>query len=313
VVIHEGTANGTNAIDGTPAVPWDGPIIGIAHALGDTTVDAIVAGHTHRVSNLMAGNILVTEGINAGASYSVLQLMVEDGDVTWAGGATRIAKDIGVTPRADVQAIVDEANADTAVLRNKVIGTQSIDIRRDLNRLKESAMGNLVADSMRAKYPGVDAAITNSGGLRADILSAPPSASEQPGEITWGEVFVVLPFGNRTVILTLLTISADRATRLPLPPCLSGVVGGPSYSPEDRSSIGRDTDRPDVSKDIKLDGGTQGWPEASTYAARSPTRRRTSGWRGTSGPPRSTARAGAAPAARSSTSRSCSRASTRPP
>jgi hypothetical protein len=89
VVIHEGTANGTNAIDGTPAVPWDGPIIGIAHALGDTTVDAIVAGHIHRVSNLMVGNILVTEGINAGASCLVLQLMVEDGDVTWAGGHGR--------------------------------------------------------------------------------------------------------------------------------------------------------------------------------------------------------------------------------
>ena len=153
VLIHEGTANGTNAIDGTAAVPWDGPIATIAQALGDTTVDAIVAGHTHRVSNLMVGDILVTEGINAGASYSVLQLMVERGDVTWAGGATRIAKDIGVTPRADVQAIVDTANAETAVLRNKVIGTQIADIKRDLTRLNESQMGDFVADAMRRKYP----------------------------------------------------------------------------------------------------------------------------------------------------------------
>ena len=61
------------------------------------------SGHTHRVSNLMLGNILITEGINAGASYSVLQLMVQGGDVEWAGGATRIAKTIGVTPRADVR------------------------------------------------------------------------------------------------------------------------------------------------------------------------------------------------------------------
>jgi 2',3'-cyclic-nucleotide 2'-phosphodiesterase (5'-nucleotidase family) len=64
-------------------------------------------------------------------------------------------------------------------------------------------MGNLVADAMRTKYPGVDAALTNSGGLRADILISPPSTGEQPGEITWGEVFAVLPFGNRTVIETL--------------------------------------------------------------------------------------------------------------
>ena len=42
-----------------------------------------------------------------------------------------MAKNIGVAPRADVKAIVDDANAQTAVLRNQVIGTQSIDIRRD--------------------------------------------------------------------------------------------------------------------------------------------------------------------------------------
>jgi 2',3'-cyclic-nucleotide 2'-phosphodiesterase (5'-nucleotidase family) len=99
--------------------------------------------------------------------------------------------------------VVDQANADTAVLRNQVIGTQSIDIRRAPTRLFESAMGNMVADAMRLAYPGVDAALTNSGGLRADLLVTPPSAGEADGEITWGEVFSVLPFGNRTVILTL--------------------------------------------------------------------------------------------------------------
>jgi 2',3'-cyclic-nucleotide 2'-phosphodiesterase (5'-nucleotidase family) len=203
VVIHQGTNVGTNTLGNTPGTPWVGPIIDIANALQSTTVDAMIVGHTHRVSNLMVGDILVTEGINAGASYSVLQLMVKGGDVAWAGGATRVAKDLGVTPRADVQAIVDKANADTAVLRNKVIGTQSVDILRDSTRLHESNMGNMVADAMRAKYPGVEAAYTNSGGLRQDIRISPPSAGEAAGEITWGEVFAVLPFGNRTVIETL--------------------------------------------------------------------------------------------------------------
>ena len=56
---------------------------------------------------------------------------------------------------------------------------------------------------MLLKYPGIDAAYTNSGGLRADLLVSPPTAGELPGEITWGEMFAVLPFGNRTVIFTL--------------------------------------------------------------------------------------------------------------
>ena len=93
--------------------------------------------------------------------------MVRGGDVAWAGGATRVAKNLGVTGRADVKAIVDDANAQTAVLRNQVIGTQQFDIKRAPTRLFESAMGNMVADAMREKYPGVDAALTNSGGLRA--------------------------------------------------------------------------------------------------------------------------------------------------
>ena len=126
----------------------------------------------------MVGRIPVVEGFNAGASYSVAQLMLRGGDVAWAGTATRLAKNLGVAARADVQAIVDAANAETAVLRNEVIGTQSGDIRRDPTRLSESAMGNLVADAMRARYPGVDAALTNSGGLRADLPSTPPSAGE---------------------------------------------------------------------------------------------------------------------------------------
>ncbi|MHB8856501.1 MAG: 5'-nucleotidase C-terminal domain-containing protein [Bellilinea sp.] len=203
VVIHEGTALGANAIDGNLAVDWAGPIVDIAEDLQDTTVDMILAGHTHKVSNLMVGNILVTEGLNAGATYSVAQLMVTGGDVVWAGGANRTAWTLGVAQDPAVQAIVDAANAETAVLRNQVIGTQSVDIKRDPTRLNESAMGNMVTDAMLEKYPGIDAAYTNSGGLRADLNMSPPSAGEAVGEITWGEVFSVLPFGNRTVIFTL--------------------------------------------------------------------------------------------------------------
>ena len=211
VLIHEGSAVGRNAVDGNPAIPWDGPILTIAQGIQDTSVDVILAGHTHRISNMMVGRILVAEGLNAGGSYSVVQLVVNSKDVEWAGAATRVAKNIGVPKRSDVQAIVDDANAQTAILRNQVIGTQAFDILRAPNRLFESAMGNMVADAMRLKYPGVDAAITNSGGLRQDLFCAPPSAGEQNCEVTWGEMFSVLPFGNRTVILTLTGAQLEQA------------------------------------------------------------------------------------------------------
>jgi 2',3'-cyclic-nucleotide 2'-phosphodiesterase (5'-nucleotidase family) len=178
----------------------------------------------------------VVEGFNAGVSYSVAQLMVDrTGDVAWAGAATRTAKNLGVAQRADVKAIVDKANADTAVLRNQVIGTQATgdDITRDLARRHESEMGNMVADAMRAKYPGVDAAYTNSGGLRQDLLMAPPSAGEQPGEITWGEMFAVLPFGNRTTIITLKGSDLSAAFVNGFTPyCQPGFAGGTGRFPQ---------------------------------------------------------------------------------
>ena len=83
-------------------------------ALQDTTIDLVVAGHTHRAANTVVGKIPLVEGFNAGASYSVAQLMVKGGDVAWAGTATRTAKNLGVAARPDVQAIVDAANAETA-------------------------------------------------------------------------------------------------------------------------------------------------------------------------------------------------------
>jgi 2',3'-cyclic-nucleotide 2'-phosphodiesterase (5'-nucleotidase family) len=211
VVIHQGASLGSNALAGQAAIPWDGPIVDIVDRIQDTTVDLVLAGHTHRVANFVRGRITVAEGLNAGASYSVAQLMIHGGDVAWIGAATRVAKNIGVAKRPDVQAIVDDANAKTAVLRNQVIGSQQFDIRRDPTRLSESAMGNLVADAMRVKYPGVDAAYTNSGGLRADLLCSPPSAGEAVCEITWGEMFSVLPFGNRTTILTLTGAQLQQA------------------------------------------------------------------------------------------------------
>ena len=101
-MIHEGAVLGRNPVDGLPAEEWQGPIIGIVEALQNTTIDLVIAGHTHRAANTIVGDIPVVEGFNAGASYSVAQLMVKGSDVEWAGTTNRTAKNIGVAPRADV-------------------------------------------------------------------------------------------------------------------------------------------------------------------------------------------------------------------
>src|SRR5262249_1136702 len=64
VVIHQGTTVGTNTVDGTTGTAWNGPILSIADQLQDTTVDAMLVGHTHRTSNLVRGHIPILEGYN---------------------------------------------------------------------------------------------------------------------------------------------------------------------------------------------------------------------------------------------------------
>src|SRR4051794_5407930 len=58
VVIHEGASLGANATGNTVvAAPWQGPIIGIVQALQGTTIDLVIAGHTHRAANTVVGHI----------------------------------------------------------------------------------------------------------------------------------------------------------------------------------------------------------------------------------------------------------------
>ena len=230
VVIHNGPNPGSNTVGLTPGVPWEGPINDIVDQLQDTTIDLVIAGHTHNIANYVRGRIPIVEGVNAGGSYTVGQLLLRHGDVRWTGATTRISKDLGVAQRADVQAIVKNADDVTAPLRNAQIGTRSFDIKRDPNRLTESAMGNMVADAMRLKYPEADAAITNSGGLRADIPSTP---QDPPAPIvSYGQVFAVLPFGNATVIETLTGAQFKQALQNGFKPPCGDTVGGTGRTPQ---------------------------------------------------------------------------------
>jgi 2',3'-cyclic-nucleotide 2'-phosphodiesterase (5'-nucleotidase family) len=151
-----------------------------------------------------------------------------------------------VASRPDVQAVVDAANAEVAPILNEVIGdpaepNQIADIERAPTRLFESAMGNLVADAMREAYltdpvtgdPEADAAYTNSGGLRADLACDDIAGTEDVCQITRGELFAVLPFGNSTVIETLTGAQMKTAFINGFTPfCDAAFAGGTGRFPQ---------------------------------------------------------------------------------
>jgi 2',3'-cyclic-nucleotide 2'-phosphodiesterase (5'-nucleotidase family) len=146
----------------------------------------------------------------------------------WA--ETQDKKRVDRAPNTDATDSCAEPQYLTEVLQQTVLdpfaiaGTQAFDILRAPTRLFESAMGNLVADALLAGTPGAEVALTNSGGLRADLLCVPPASGEQPCEITWGELFGVLPFGNNTVIETVTGAQLEEALLNGLSPSCNPMV-----------------------------------------------------------------------------------------
>src|SRR5690606_38282236 len=66
----------------------------------------------------------------------------------------------------------------------------------------ESPLGNLFTDLMRAARPQAEVAITNGGGLRADLPA---------GELTYGALYQASPFDNQ---FALVRVTAGELARI---------------------------------------------------------------------------------------------------
>jgi 5'-nucleotidase/UDP-sugar diphosphatase len=101
-----------------------------------------------------------------------------------------------ITPDPEMQALMEELSGPIEELRATSTGaTTDVFLTGDRRvcRVEECNLGNLITDAMRADT-GAQIAITNGGGIRADI---------DTGDVTVGEVFTVLPFGNTVATLEL--------------------------------------------------------------------------------------------------------------
>ncbi len=81
-------------------------------------------------------------------------------------------------------------------LLKEKIGTAADTFPNAMSRKAETAIGDLVADAMKSltAAQGVDFAINNGGGIRADLPA---------GDVTKKSVFTVLPFDNTVTVLKL--------------------------------------------------------------------------------------------------------------
>ena len=92
---------------------------------------------------------------------------------------------------ADVTAVLDEINKEQSVILNKVVGSSPAELDgvwEDL-RIDETNLGRAVTAAY-LKATGADVAFENAGGIRASVKA---------GEITYGDIISVSPYGNYIV------------------------------------------------------------------------------------------------------------------
>jgi 5'-nucleotidase len=215
VLIHEGGGQtGPSKADPNGCDTLTGPIVDINDRTSDQ-VDLIVSAHTHSAYNCLlpvpgGQDRLVTSAGFYGRLVSDIRLTVdgETGDIDRE--ATYGATNVPVTrtnPDGRVQSIVDYWVARSAEAGNVVVGaaTATIGNSASSGRAFEQPIGNLVAQGQleglqeeQFGFPVI--AFMNPGGVRQNI---------EAGDVTYGELFAVQPFGNTANTITLTGADID--------------------------------------------------------------------------------------------------------
>jgi 5'-nucleotidase len=198
VLLHDG-GTATNINGG----PVSGPIVPLVESLDDE-IDVVLTAHSHQRYWSVIDGKLVTQAHSSGRAFADIDLVIDrkSGDVV-SKTAEIVPTTINdtVMPDPAVQAVVDEASATVAPIVNAPVGTAATDITRTMSAAGESALGNLIADGQKWKM-GTQVAFMNPGGIRADLAA---------GEVTWGELFAIQPFGNYMVTMKMTGAQIESA------------------------------------------------------------------------------------------------------
>lgn len=199
-----------SAIDAAKQARKDGAevIVGLVQAphsydqemMASKAFDVILSGDDHDLV-VQYNGITAYVDTSSEANYLVpidLNVTVEEKDgkrsVKWEPNF-RFIDTASVTPDPETQKVVDDYLKQLDNELNVVLGktTGPLDSRRNVVRTQEAAIGNLIADAMKAAV-NADIAITNGGGIRADKEYAAGS------DISRRDILTELPFGNVTVL-----------------------------------------------------------------------------------------------------------------
>lgn len=181
----------------------DDEIVKVARELPAGLVDVIVAGHVHQAMAHEVAGVDIVESYSGGRAFGRVDLTVDKGSGNVIGRHVFPPHDLvpnenyegaAVLPDTAIESLLAPAVAEAATLKAMPLGVV-LDTAITRRPPLESALGNLFADLMHAAVPSSDGALSNSGGVRADLPAGP---------LTYGRFYEALPFDNRlnTVVLT---------------------------------------------------------------------------------------------------------------
>jgi 5'-nucleotidase len=213
VLLHQGDQTSPTTIGpNSCSLGVDTPAEVIARR-ATSRVDAVFAGHTHQAENCTvvdpAGQPRpLIQGLSFGRLVSVVDLRIDARSRDVLRDQT-VAENVVVTrdvaPDPAVSAIVDRAVQESGPIADRPIGSISQDLVKGPDTLAEKPLGDVIADAQLAatRSNGAQVAITNPGGIRADLAYASSKAGEGDGVVTYGEAFAVQPFSNIMQTTTL--------------------------------------------------------------------------------------------------------------
>lgn len=207
VLMHQGAATRAVAINDTSCPGFAGPALPIIDAL-DPAVALVITGHTHReyVCRRPDGRLVTQAGSNGRMATRIdIDVDPSTGALRETSARTFVARSDtpdrdaeGVPPiAAGIDALLQRYTRLTAAREAAVVGQIAAPLVRKTTSAGESPLGDVVADAYRfaAAAAGAQIAFTNPGGLRDDLSRA--------GPVSYGQLYRVLPFGNRLVTLRL--------------------------------------------------------------------------------------------------------------
>ncbi|MEH7501363.1 bifunctional 2',3'-cyclic-nucleotide 2'-phosphodiesterase/3'-nucleotidase [Neobacillus drentensis] len=183
---------------GTSASNGDNPtgkVVDMAKAI-DPEVDVIYGAHDHKYLNSTVDGKLLVQSYSYGTAFSDVDLTIDPVTKDIVKKTAEVASTFkdSITPDAKIKEELDKYQADIAPITGQVVGEAAAPISRTANADGETALGNLIADGMKAATK-TDFAFMNVGGIRDEIKKA--------GPITWGDLFAIQPFGNDIVTMNI--------------------------------------------------------------------------------------------------------------